>query len=134
MQIIDHDDRNRLINSGISFMQTITDIYGAEKGMELWTAIADTVSTDLKGDIFMALLTGNYHQDRIHVKQPFHGPMSNKVSLIRCIRNYDKRNLGLKEAKDIADSLETGIVEILQVDPAVRSTFVVELRKLGMVI
>lgn len=134
MQIIDHDSRNRLVNSGISFMQTITDIYGAEKGMQLWEVIADTVSPDLKGDIFMALLTGNYHQDRIHVRQPFQGPMASKVSLIKCIRNYDKRRLGLKEAKDIADSLETGAIQILEVQPEIRSTFVVELRKLGMVI
>jgi hypothetical protein len=134
MQDPNHDNRDRLVNAGISFMHTITDIYGAEKGMELWTVIADTIDPDLKGAIFMALLTGNYHQDRIHVKQPFQGPMSSKVSLIKCIRNYDKRNLGLKEAKDIADSLESGVVEVLQVRPEIRPTFVVELRKLGMVI
>jgi hypothetical protein len=122
-----------LVGAGISFMQTVADIYGAEKGMELWNTIADTVDPDLKGEVFMAMLSGNYRRDKLNVRNPFVGSIHDKVALIRCIRNYDRRRLSLKEAKDIADRLDNAGSEILEVDPNIRPTFVVELRKLGMV-
>ena len=125
--------KDELIGASISFMQTIADIYGPEKGQELWTTIADTVDPDLKGAVFMAMLTGNYRRDRLNVRNPFVGAIQNKVALIKCIRNYDRRRLSLKEAKDISDRLDNAGSEILEVDPNIRPTFVVELRKLGMV-
>ncbi len=126
--------KEELIGAGISFMQTVAEVYGAEQGMELWATIADTIDPDLKGEVFMAMLSGKYRQDKINVRNPFLGSIQNKVGLIKCIRNYDRRSLSLKEAKDIADRLDNGGTEILEVEPNIRSTFVVELRKLGMVI
>lgn len=122
-----------LVGAGIGFMQTIADIYGPEKGMELWNTIADTVDPDLKGEVFMAMLTGNYRRDKVNVRNPLLGSIQNKVALIKCIRNYDRRRLSLKEAKDISDNLENAGSQILEVEPDIRPTFVVELRKLGMV-
>ena len=126
--------KDELISAGIAFMQTVADIYGSEKGMELWSTIADTIDTDLKGEVFMAMLTGKYRQDKIHIKAPFLGQIPEKIKLIRCIREYDRRNLGLKDAKDITDRLETGSHEVLEVNPEIRPTFIVELRKIGMVV
>ena len=63
--------REDLVGAGIGFMQTIADIYGPEKGMELWSTIADTIDSDLKGEVFMAMLSGNYRRDKINVKNPF---------------------------------------------------------------
>lgn len=132
--MLSESDRHNLVGAGISFMQTVAEVYGAEKGMELWTTIADTVDPDLKSDVFMAMLRGNFRQDKINVRQAFQGPVPNKVELIRCLRNYDRRRLGLKEAKDIADKLESGQPVILEVEPELRPTFVVELRKHSMVV
>lgn len=128
------DQKAELVSASIAFMQTVAELYGAEKGQELWTAIADTIDPDLKGEVFMAMLTGNYRQDKVHVRNPFLGPIGNKVALIKCIRNYDRRGLSLKDAKDIADRLDTGGLEILEVRPEIRPTFMIELRKLGMVV
>ena len=125
--------REDLVGAGIGFMQTIADIYGPEKGMELWSTIADTIDSDLKGEVFMAMLSGNYRRDKINVKNPFVSKMSDKIAVIKCIRTYDRRKLGLKEAKDIADRLDNGGSDILEVDPNIRPTFAVELRKLGLV-
>ena len=130
--MIPEKDKEDLVGASVSFMQTISTIYGAEKGMELWATIADTIDPELKGEVFMALLTGNYRQDKITVKQPFAGAIQNKIALIKCIRTYDRRRLGLKEAKDISDRLESGRTEVLEVDPNIRPTFAVELRKLGI--
>ena len=132
--MIPEKDKEQLVDASVSFMQTVSEIYGAEKGMELWTTIAETIDPDLKGEVFMAMLTGNYRQDKITVKQAYTGAVSNKVSLIKCIRTYDKRRLGLKEAKDIADQIELNQRVVLEVEPNIRSTFVVELRKLNMLI
>jgi hypothetical protein len=132
--MLSESDRHNLVGAGISFMQTVADIYGAEKGMELWSTIADTVDPDLKADVFMAMLKGNFRQDKITVKQAFQGSVSSKVELIRCLRNYDRRRLSLKEAKDIADKLESGQQVVLEVEPELRPTFKVELRKFNMVV
>ena len=132
--MLSEKDRHDLVGAGISFMQTVADIYGAEKGMELWSTIADTVDPELKGAVFMAMLKGDHRQDKIAVKQAFQGPVPNKVSLIKCLREYDRRGLSLKEAKDIADRLEMGQQEILDVYPEIRPTFVVELRKHNMIV
>lgn len=127
-------DKHDLVGAGISFMQSVSDIYGAEKGMELWSTIADTIDPDLKADVFMAMLRGNFRQDKINVRQAFQGSVSSKVALIKCIRTYDRRRLTLKEAKDIADKLESGQQVILEVDPNLHPTFSVELRKHNMVV
>ena len=124
----------QLIGTSIAFMQVVAEIYGPERGMELWGTIADTIDPDLKGEIFMTLLSGNYHQDKVRIKNPHLGPVSNKIALIKCLREYDRRRLSLKEAKDIADRLESGSTEVVEVNPELRHIFVVELRKLGMVV
>ena len=125
--------REDLVGAGISFMQTITEIYGVDKGMELWNTIADTIDPDLKGEVFIAMLSGHYRRDKIYVKNPILGSVGNKVGLIKCIRTYDRRRLGLKEAKDIADRLDNGGSEVLEVEHMIRPTFSVELRKFGLV-
>ena len=132
--MISEEDRHNLVGAGISFMQTVADIYGAEKGMELWNTIADTVDPELKGAVFMAMLKGNFRQDKITVKQAFHGPVPDKVGLVKCIRALDRRRLDLKEAVDIANQLETGKLVILEVDPSLRPSMVVELRRHNMIV
>lgn len=127
-------DKHDLVGAGISFMRSVSDIYGAEKGMELWSTIADTIDPDLKADVFMAMLRGDFRQDKIIVKQAFQGSVSSKVALIKCLRTYDRRRLSLKEAKDITDKLELGQQVILEVDPNLRPTFSVELRKHNMIV
>lgn len=132
--MLSEEDRHNLVGAGISFMQTVADIYGSEKGMELWSTIADTVDPELKGAVFMAMLKGSFTQDKITVKQAFHGPVPDKVGLVKCIRALDRRRLDLKEAVDIANQLETGKLVILEVDPSLRPSMVVELRRHNMVV
>ncbi len=130
--MLDEKHKQELVDASIAFMQTVSDIYGADKGMELWSSIADTIDTDLKGEVFMAMLTGRYQTDKVHVKNPYLNPIQNKVAVIKCIRAHDRRRLGLKEAKDIADRLDMGGKDVLEVEPHLRPAFVVELRKLGL--
>lgn len=125
--------QEELVNASIGLMQAVSDIYGAERGQELWTTIADTIDPELKGAVFMAMLTGNYRRNRLHVRNPFVSDVTNKVAVVKCIRTYDSRRLTLKEAIEITDRLNNAGVQILEVDPQIRPTFAVELRKLGLV-
>lgn len=131
--MISESDQHALVGAGIGFLQTVSDIYGAEKGIELWSTIADTVDPDLKGAVFMAMLKGDFRQDRITVRQAFQGPIPNKVDFVKCLRALDRRRLDLKEAVDIANQLESGKPVILEVEPTLRPTFLVELRRHNMV-
>ena len=132
--MISETEQQDLVWASIGLMQTVTDIYGPEQGMELWNTIADTIDPDLKNAVFVAMLTGSYDRNRITVCNPLMGPVSDKVGLIRCIRTYDSRRLGLKEAKDIADSLADAGRVVLEVEPEIKPTFRVELRKFGLVV
>ena len=125
--------QEELVNASIGLMQIVSEIYGVERGQELWTTIADTIDPELKDAVFMAMLTGNYRRNRLHVRNPFVSDVANKVAVVKCIRTYDNRRLTLKEAVEIADRLNNAGVQILQVDPEIRPTFAVELRKLGLV-
>lgn len=96
--MIPPEHKDEIIASGISFMRSITEAYGAETGMELWDTISSTLDPDVKGQIFFTMLTGEYGK-RITIRAV--RPDTGKVALIKEIRNLT--GLGLKEAKDLSD-------------------------------
>ena len=105
--------------------------YGAEKGMELWEQITDVLDPEVKGQIFFAMITGEYN-DRITLK----GVMgtNNAVACIKEVRNWT--GFGLKEAKDTYDRLRTlgSQPEIIMVKPQEYAYAVSALRKVGYMI
>ena len=117
-----------VIQSGINFMRSITEAFGNEEGMKLWDTIADTLDPDVKGQIFFAMLTGEYNGIVTLTGSSAH---ANKVSLIKAVRTVDSRHLGLKEAKDICDMLWEGKPQKLHVDPKNRNVVMRELRDAG---
>ena len=102
--MIPEDHKTAVISNGLHFMRSITEAYGADEGLKLWDTIASTLDPDVKGQIFMAMVTGNYN-DRIHLKGLHPYGQENAVACIKAIREWDKRGLGLKEAKDMYDRL-----------------------------
>lgn len=126
--MIPPDHKQDIVQSGINFLRSITDAYGADEGMKLWATIADTIDSDIKGAIFFAMLTGDY-SGVISVNGKT--PSANKVAMIKAIRSVDSRNLGLKEAKDLSDAVDVGKIIKLQVEPSRRSSALQELRHAG---
>ena len=102
--MIPEDHKTAVVSNGMHFMRAITEAYGADEGLKLWTTIADTLDPDIKAQIFMAMITGNYN-DRIYLKGMYPMASTNAVACIKAIRAWDKRGLGLKEAKDMYDRL-----------------------------
>ena len=88
-------------------MRSITEAYGADEGMRLWDAIASTLDSDVKGQIFFAMITGTYN-DKVELRGMNDTGMNNAVPCIKAIREYS--GLGLKEAKDMYDRLRNSII------------------------
>jgi hypothetical protein len=126
------DDRSQLVADAIAFMQSLVRHYGESKGMETFERLADHADPTLKGEVFIAMLTGQF-SGRITL----HGIQehANAVACIKAIRAVDQRRLGLKEAKDMFDALKyqnkTGVLEVLSKD---RSKAAQELRQAGFVL
>jgi hypothetical protein len=131
--MIPQEHKPRIIQDGIHFLTAISQAYGAEEGMKLWERIAEVLDPSVKGDIFFAMLTGQYN-DRVYAKLDQSRPAAasvNKISVIKCIRTYT--NLGLKEAKDLTDLMLFGNkVEMVLEQPYKRSEFIRELSSLGI--
>lgn len=107
-------------------MRSITEAYGPEEGLKLWDQITNVLDPDVKGEIFLAMITGSY-TDRIHISKIGH----DRVATIKAFRNFDKRRLGLKEAKDLSDLCQMGKVITLEIEPRNRVQIEKELLSIG---
>lgn len=116
--MIPPEHREQIVHNGINFMRAITDAYGAEEGMRLWETIAGTLDPDIKGQIFFAMLTGNFTSRILITGLSYLGQNQqkssaglNKVNMIKALRAAS--GWGLKESKDAIDALVAGGRHIL---------------------
>lgn len=126
--MIPSEYKEDIIQSGINFIRSITDAYGTDEGMKLWDTIASTLDPDVKGQIFFAMLTGDYNGI---ITLSGYAASANKVTMIKTVRNVDTRHLGLKEAKDLCDMVTSGKPQKLQVSPKNRLDSLRQLRDAG---
>ncbi len=127
--MIPSENKEDIIQTGMSFMRAITEAYGVDEGMKLWDNIASVLDPDVKGQIFFAMLTGEY-TTTINVTGHIMG--ADRVRMIKAIRNVDRRSIGLKQAKDMTDLLSSGKSIKLEVNPDHRAMGMSELRKAGL--
>ncbi len=118
--------KEHIINEGIHFMRSITECYGPEEGMKLWDQIVSVLDPSVKGEIFFAMLMGNYGR-RIKIS----GIVANRVAAIKAIRTVT--GLGLKEAKDLNDEMQAGrTITIDLMEGVDRSSAIRTLRETGI--
>lgn len=117
--------KGEIIQTGIQFMKSITEAYGAEEGMKLWDGIVSTLDPDIKAQVFFAMITGEY---TTHIILPAQRT-ANRVGAIKAIRTVT--GLGLKEAKDLSDEMEYKSIK-LTVEPADRLQSIKVLRDSGI--
>jgi ribosomal protein L7/L12 len=126
------NDRSQLLADTIAFMQSLVRHYGESRGMETFERLADHVDPTLKGEVFIAMLTGQF-SGRITLHGIANG--ANAVACIKAIRALDSRRLGLKEAKDIYDGLKyNGKTAVLEVPSNDRGRAAGELRTAGFLL
>ena len=124
--MIPAEHKAEIIQSGMNFMRAITEVYGTDEGMKLWNTIASTLDPDIKGQIFFAMLTGEYN-NIITINS--HQPHANRIAMIKAIRVVT--GLGLKEAKDLSYDLSLGKTIKLECNPKLRNKNLQELRTAG---
>ena len=106
--MIPEEHKVDIIQSGISFMRSITEAYGTDEGMKLWDNIASVLDPDVKGQIFFAMLTGQYN-DLVVLKGVDSRANNNAVACIKEIRQWS--GFGLKEAKDLVEGAPQTVKE-----------------------
>jgi hypothetical protein len=109
-------------------LQAITEAYGTDQGLALWETIANTLDPDVKGQIFFAMITGSYN-DTIVLRGSSRSDVYNKVACIKEIRTWT--GMGLKEAKDVVDCVESGKNVRITVKPIDHTQAVRALRRVG---
>lgn len=125
--MIPQEHREQLVGTSISFIRVVTEIYGNEKGMELWATIADTIDSELKGQVFFSMLTGEF--DNTVVIQPT-PQIPDQIALVRTLRSIT--GLGLKEAKELSDKIvHLNIPVKIDLKGVKRTQALFELRKVG---
>lgn len=118
--------KNEIISTGIHFMRSITKAYGTDVGLKLWETIASTLDPDIKGQIFFALLVGNF-EDTIVISGV--APTAGKINVIKQIRK--EAGMSLKEAKDLADALFIGRSIEFKIEPSNYTVATANLRRVG---
>jgi hypothetical protein len=124
--MIPEQHKEDILQNGINFIRSITEAYGTDEGMKLWDSISSVLDPDVKGEIFFALLTGEYN-DQISISD--YKTNSDRIFRIKAIRVAT--NLGLMEAKDLDDALVSGRTIKLNINPKKRNEMLSELRNAG---
>jgi hypothetical protein len=99
------ENRRQLISDGIAFMRSISDQYGTETGLQLWDRICEVLDPNVKGEIFIAMLTGDTRA-KLTISCSSVQFSTNRIPHIKAIREVT--GLGLKEAKDLSDLMFNG--------------------------
>jgi ribosomal protein L7/L12 len=102
-----------MINDGIRFLQSLNEVYGVDRAMAVWSALGPAMGDEVKGQVFMSMLSGNTATMRLQLSRsssviPNPSPGSVAVPVIKVIRAVT--GLGLKEAKDKWDETAYGMV------------------------
>jgi hypothetical protein len=115
-----------------SFMQALSQFYGAERGHEFWTQLAPIVGDDIQKQIFLRMLRG----DSIGTTVRFMNMMTNAVPnslaipVIKALRQAT--GMSLKEAKAAWDDASRGYdVTVKCTDAGRARELAVELRGFG---
>jgi hypothetical protein len=128
--MIPEEHQQAVIASGVAFMRAITEAYGSEQGLGLWETITSTLDPDVKAKVFFAMITGEYN----YSLRVTGASTADRVAVIKAIRAADRRKLGLKDAKDLADMLWSTPAQpiILEIDPDRRVSAIRDLRAAGL--
>lgn len=125
------NERGNIVMSSIMFIRAITKAYGSEEGMELWSRIAEVLDPAIKGEVFKAMLVGEY-EGLVRIKG-LDSSKFDKIGVIKLIRNTDKRRLDLKEAIEVIRGLEAGKSFDLQVVENNRAEVCMQLQSMGVI-
>ena len=122
---LDQNKKDAVLSASMNLMQVITEVWGTDRGIELWDSIATTLGPDVKGALFFAMISGEGLGDvvlsRVNTNQA--------IPIIKTIRSAT--GFGLKEAKDIYYAARDRGVVKFAVNPKNRMGLLRDLRGVG---
>lgn len=125
----ENNDFQLLVSNGVSFLQSMAEVYGSEQAQAAWQAMGPAIGDEVKNAVFMYMLS---YPDGGRQVRFQHTPISEAsfiVAIIKAIRNAS--GLGLKEAKDLSDLAKTGIATVTTVRPEAAKALRKDLRDFG---
>jgi hypothetical protein len=127
---ITDDQKERIVECGIELLAAITDAYGADTGHSTWERMSDAVGEDFRNQVFLAMLAGRT-SNVVTLSGPGIRGQGKFIDVIKQIRACG--DLGLKDAKDIADAIDAGAPRVLKLALNIsRSTALNTFRALGV--
>ena len=122
-----------MINDGIRFLQSLNEVYGVDRAMAVWSALGPAMGDEVKGQVFMSMLSGNTFTMRLQLSRSVVTTLDNiAVPVIRAIRAAT--GIGLKEAKDKWDETAYNMVWLDCQSRNHAEQARIELQSLGMVV
>ena len=95
--------REEVVSTGVSFLRALAEAYGSDTAIAMWDRMASEIDPAIRGEVFMAMLTGN--TGNVITVVGGADTYCDRIELIKFMRTVDRRRLGLKEAKDMSDVL-----------------------------
>lgn len=92
--------QTKLISLSVNMYRTLSELYDSNRAFDIITQFCNSIDDDLKGSIYAAILS-NEVTDLVITKIK----ITEKVSVVRCIRANDCRRLSLRETIDMVNNL-----------------------------
>ncbi len=89
-----------VVRTARSFIRALCDTYGSNQGMAVWDRIRETLGDRAASDIFLGMLTGDYHAVTVR------SIGAHKIEAIKEMRSFT--GWGLKESKDFVEAVQLG--------------------------
>ena len=116
-----------VVRSARYFIKSLCDTYGHDRGMAVWDQIRSVLGDRAAGDIFLGMLTQEYHEVSIS------GIGQYKIETIKLVRQIT--GCGLKEAKDfvedVADRRQVKTLDLSSLPPEQVSNWIQDMRRIG---
>ena len=123
-------DKEQLVNASLEYMRHVTEIWGQDKGMDLWDKIVEAFGNDIKGEIFFGMVTGQYSLNGVLLSKV---ETKHLIDIIKALRTA-RTDLGLKEAKDLYDFVRDTGPKRIEVPYSARKKLVEDLRSFGCIV
>lgn len=127
MEDLSYTPNMDVVRSARYFIKSLCDTYGHDRGMAVWDKIREVLGDQAAGDIFLGMLTQEYHNVSIARIGQY------KIEAIKLVRQLT--GYGLKEAKDfVEDVSDRGQVKTLDLSamaPEIVSAWINNMRKIG---
>lgn len=133
--MIPEEFKQDVVKNGLAFVRAITNCYGAETGMALWSQIAEVLDPNVKGEMLFAMIIGGESDtvvDAVTVDHIAPSKLNNTLRMVRAIRTVT--GCSLQEARNQVDLLRMNVPVTLTVLPGTAAESKKTLQLAGAVI